>query len=138
MHNSVELLLNLIWVAISATAFLAWARWRRSSSSRAVPPPMVRGLLVISCVLLLLLPVISITDDLSQMPTLAEGNRLQDVLKAPELRGIHIVSAILPAILLPLRSKSRTVTRNFFAEVLVAIHDIWSPSIDKRPPPSLA
>ncbi len=100
---------------------------------------MLRGLLVISCILLLLLPVISITDDLSQMPTLAEGNRLQDVLKAPELRGIHMVSAILPAILLPLRPKSRTVTRNFFAQKPVAIHEIfWSPLIDKRPPPSLA
>jgi hypothetical protein len=100
---------------------------------------MLRGLLVISCVLLLLLPVISITDDLSQMPTLAEGNRLQDVLKAPELRGIHVVSAILPAILLSFRPKSRIVTRNFFAEAPVAIRYIfWSPCIDKRPPPSLA
>jgi hypothetical protein len=100
---------------------------------------MLGGLLVISCILLLLLPVISITDDLSQMPTLAEGNRLQDVLKAPELRGIHIVAAILPAILLPLRAKSRTVTRNFYSEAPVAIQDIfWSPFIDKRPPPSLA
>lgn len=138
MQNSLELLLNLIWLAIAGTAFSSWTRWRRSSSSQTVPP-MLRGLLVISCILLLLLPVISITDDLSQMPTLAEGNRLQDVLKAPELRGIHIVSAILPAILLPFRPKSRTVTRNFFSEAPVAIQNIfWSPSIDKRPPPLLA
>jgi hypothetical protein len=113
-------------------------RWRRSSSSQTVPP-MLRGLLVISCILLLLLPVISITDDLSQLPTLAEGNRLQDVLKAPELRGIHVVSAILPAILLPFRPKSRIVARNFFSESPVPIQEIfWSPCIDKRPPPSLA
>lgn len=132
-----ELLLNLVWLAIAATAFFSWARWRRISSSRAVPP-MLRGLLVVSCILLLLLPVISITDDLGQMPTLAEGNRLQDVLKASELRGIHIFSAIMPAILLPLRAKSRTVTRNFFSEVPVPIQEIlWSPSFDKRPPPSL-
>lgn len=100
---------------------------------------MLRGLLVISCILLLLLPVISITDDLSQMPTLAEGNRLQDVLKAPELRGIHIVSAILPAILLSFRPKSPTFARNFFSESPVSIQGIfWSSCIDKRPPPSLA
>ena len=100
---------------------------------------MLRGLLVISCILLLLLPVISITDDLSQLPTLAEGNRLQDVLKAPELRGIHFVSAILPAILLPFRPKSSIVARNFFSEFPVSIQDIfWSPCIDKRPPPPLA
>ena len=99
---------------------------------------MLRGLLVISCILLLLLPVISITDDLSQLPTLAEGNRLQDVLKAPELRGIHVVSAFLPAILLPFRPKSPTFARKFFAQPPVPIQEIfWSPCIDKRPPPSL-
>ena len=138
MQKSVELLLNLIWLAIAASAFCSWMRWRRSSSSRAVPP-MLRGLLVISCILLLLLPVISITDDLSQLPTLAEGNRLQDVLKAPELRGIHVVSAILPALLMPFGPKSPTFARSFFSVSAVPIQEIfWSPCIDKRPPPSLA
>ena len=100
---------------------------------------MLRGLLVVVCVLALFFPVISISDDLSQVPSLAEGNRLQDVLKSPELRGIYIVSAALPAIWLLLRGEPRPVARNFAGEVPIVLHELfWTPSVDKRPPPQLS
>jgi hypothetical protein len=134
----VELLLNLIWLALSVTAVVSWILWRRSSSSEA-SPQMVRGLLVVVCILALLFPVISISDDLSQVPSLAEGNRLQDVLKSPELRGIYVVCAVLPAIWLLLHTEPRLVVRNFAAEIPADLNNLfWTPSVDKRPPPQFA
>src|SRR5689334_14761123 len=94
-----ELLLNLVWIATASAALVAWVAWRRSSDSDAVPK-MLRGTMVVVCVLALLFPVISISDDLSQTPGLVESSRLQDVLKAPELRGIYHMAATLPAVFL--------------------------------------
>jgi len=133
----VELLLNLIWVGIAGAALFSWAKWRYSSSSREAPQ-MLRGVVVVLCILFLLLPVISITDDLSQVASLAESNRLQDVFKSPELRGIYIVSAVLPAILLPRAPERESTTRNIAIESGRIPNEIfWSPSIERRPPPQL-
>lgn len=133
-----ELLLNLIWLALSVTALLSWICWRRGSSSEN-SVQMVRGLLVVLCIIALLFPVISISDDLSQVPSLAEGNRLQDVLKSPELRGIYIVCAVLPAIWLLLHTEPRLVDRNVATEIPAELHNLlWAPSVDKRPPPQFA
>jgi hypothetical protein len=131
-----ELVLNLVWITISTSALLAWANWRMGSSSDSAPQ-MLRGLLVVGCILALLFPVVSISDDLSQTLTLAEGNRMQDVFKAPELRGIYFLSAILPSLLLRGQLESRNLTRSFAAQAPVVLHKIcWSPVIEKRPPPS--
>lgn len=133
-----ELLLNLIWVAISGTALLAWVHWRRNSRSRSAPE-MVRGLMVLICVLALLFPVISISDDLSQTLSLAEGSRLQDVLKSPELRGIYYVASALPIIAPTLQPSSGAPRRNLDPESPVRPQPIlWTSFIDRRPPPSPA
>ena len=92
--------------------------------------------MVVICILALLFPVISITDDLAESAVLAEGSKLQDVLKTPEMRGIYHLAAILPALPLRLENESRAVTRNLAAETAVSLQEIfWSPSIEKRPPP---
>jgi hypothetical protein len=137
MQSALELLLNLCWLAISALALFAWIDWRRNSSSLAAPR-MLRGLLVVVCILALLFPVISISDDLSQTLSLAEGNRLQDVLKAPELRGIYSIAAILP-MTLQLAPRSVSMTSNLGSEPTFVLHEIfWTSAIDNRPPPHSA
>src|SRR5215469_3963458 len=134
MQAALELLLNLCWLAISGLALFTWIDWRRSSSSEAAPP-MLRGLLVVVCILALLFPVISISDDLSQTLSLAEGSRLQDVLKAPELRGIYSIAAILP-MTLQLAPRSVSLTSNIGSEPTFVLREIfWTRAIDKRPPP---
>ena len=55
-----ELALNLIWVSLALPAYLLW----RSKGPRS---RSVGGLLVLSCCLALLFPVISATDDLHAM-----------------------------------------------------------------------
>jgi len=99
---------------------------------------MWRGLAIVVCLLALLFPVISISDDLSQVPGLAEANRLQDVLKAPELRATGHLAVILPITLLALQPQARAAIRNFTLVPLVLHEHFWAPAIDKRPPPSLA
>lgn len=132
-----ELLLNLIWAVISAAALLAWICRRRNSSSDVLPE-MLRGVVVVVCILVLLFPVISISDDLSQTLSMAEGNRLQDVLKAPDLRGV-LVSTTLPALSLLLQPEQHGVARSSATEPSFNQHEIfWTPFIEKRPPPVLA
>jgi len=97
---------------------------------------MVRGVIVVFCVTALLFPVISMSDDLSQIPGLAESNRIQDILKAPELRAVYHLSAILPEVLLPLWPESSNLARNAGTEYSSSRYEMfWSPSVEKRPPP---
>lgn len=57
----VELLLNLCWLALVLPAFLLWRR--RSSSDRTVRRSFL-FLCALGCVLILLFPIISASDDL--------------------------------------------------------------------------
>lgn len=93
-------------------------------------------MLVITCVLALLFPVISISDDLSQTISLAEGSRLQDVLKAPELRGTYYAAPALPGLVIAPQIQSPIQTRNFQPELPISSYELLrTASIEKRPPP---
>ena len=94
---------------------------------------MTCGLLVVICILALLFPAISISDDLSQTPGLAEGTRIQDTLKAPDLRAVdRLAIALIAPPVAPIEPRVWGVTE----EPTVAPRDhFWLPFIDKRPPP---
>ena len=76
-----ELALNLVCLLLVCATVLAWTVWRRNSVSRVVPQ-LGFGFVVIACVLTLVVPAISITDDLAQAPLPTESVKSQDVLKA--------------------------------------------------------
>lgn len=139
MQSVGELLLNLCWLAISGLAlFTCYLDRLAAELVFAGSSADAAGLLVVICMLALLFPVISISDDLSQTLSLAEGSRLQDVLKAPELRGIYCLAAILPTTL-QLASQSQTVMSTIGSKPAFVLHDIfWAPAIDNRPPPHSA
>lgn len=92
---------------------------------------------MIGCILMLVLPAISISDDLAQAPVLAEGVKLQDVLKAPEQFIQFLIAATLVLALFSLRrivlwreaQSSQGLLEKLFC---------WSPNIEKRPPPYFA
>jgi uncharacterized iron-regulated membrane protein len=133
----VELFFNLLWVALACSTSLAWMMWRRRSRWREAPT-LLRGLMVVVCILALLFPVISISDDLSQTPGLAEGTRIQDILKAPDLRSAAPVAAI--AVLLTLLQPDRRATPGRVSfEAAVGYRELFRiPAIENRPPPQLA
>jgi hypothetical protein len=69
----VELTLNLVWAGIAATLLLFWAA---RSSGRSSEPRLARAdarrtataLLALVCVICILFPIISMTDDLNASP----------------------------------------------------------------------
>ena len=131
-----ELALNLVCVLITCGSVLAWTVWRWRSDSDLVPE-LGRGLFVISCILMLALPAISISDDLAQAPVLAEGVKLQDVLKAPEQFIQFVVAATL---VLSLFLLGRVVLWREAQSSRGLLERLcsWSPNIERRPPPDPA
>lgn len=83
---------------------------------------------------MLILPVISITDDLALAPALAEGTKLQDALKAPEQFIQFVVAA---SVVLALFALGRIVlwSEPQSSHRLLDLLCSWSPNIEKRPPP---
>src|SRR5271166_662528 len=66
-----ELLLNLIWLTIAAGALVAFTRSRRRSA-RMAHVPYVQALIALACVVVLLFPVISASDDLHPAQAVVE------------------------------------------------------------------
>jgi hypothetical protein len=65
-----ELALNLFWVVLSLLALRHWVVRAREAGQRR--SDLLRGVVVLSCILLLLFPIISVTDDLHASSELAE------------------------------------------------------------------
>src|ERR1700674_707751 len=68
-----ELFLNLCWLSLLLPCYLLWRQ--RTSSDRPAAPPLV-FLCALGCALILLFPVISVTDDLHVVrPEMEESER---------------------------------------------------------------
>jgi hypothetical protein len=68
-----ELLLNLLWGALAVTAFCAVVRARQDCAG-SLSVSIFRTLLAVACVLILLFPVISASDDLHPTQNLFEDS----------------------------------------------------------------
>jgi hypothetical protein len=98
-------------------------------------PELLRGLIVICCIFAIILPTISVTDDLAQAPFLAEGVKI-DALGGPE----HLIIQFLGAAVVLIQpffffrraacwweaSSSHGISEQLFC---------WNPNIESRPPP---
>ena len=70
-----ELILNLFWLFLAVPAIWVWRRPTPSCADRLIRFGPLRCLLVLSCTLLLLFPVVSATDDLHAMrPEMEESS----------------------------------------------------------------
>lgn len=135
-----ELLLNLAWIAMTLAAFCLFLR-NRGLSSQLPKVPYWKALLALACVLILLFPVISASDDLHPTQAVLEDatKRIQQVV-AP----LHHVQAgpttvMLPAslaVLLVFALAGSQVSHPFACEARV-IHRERTPR-DGRSPPDLS
>ena len=76
-----ELLLNVLWLLLAVPAVWAWRR-EALSSGGLTRPRALRCLVILSCTLLLLFPVVSATDDLHAMrPEMEESSPSKRVIK---------------------------------------------------------
>jgi hypothetical protein len=93
-----ELLLNLIWLAIGAGALVAFARRRRGSAWLA-QVPYGKALLALACVVVLLFPVISASDDLHPAQAVVEdaSKKLQLAIAPLHLQRTSPSWFLLPA-----------------------------------------
>jgi len=87
-----ELLLNLIWLALAAGALLTFAR-RRQESALPAQGSRWTSLLALSCVLLLLFPVVSASDDLHPTQAVVEDASKKIQLAVAPLHLLRTVSS---------------------------------------------
>lgn len=92
-----ELLLNLIWISLAPVAFFWFLRGRRVSG-QLDRVPYHKPLVALFCVLVLLFPVVSASDDLHPTQViLEEASKRVQLAVAP----LHLVSPSPPASMLP-------------------------------------
>lgn len=77
--SRVEILFNLGWLAVTISFWGLWLRRRRGVGKRAALPAVAVQLMALTMLTAILLPVISITDDLhsSQLPAEVKRSVLQ-------------------------------------------------------------
>jgi len=95
-----ELLLNLLWIAIALAAFsLLWAS--RGLSSQLPKVPYWKAVLALACVLALLFPVVSASDDLHPTQAVLEDatKRIQQAVAPFQHGPAASFTAMLPALL---------------------------------------
>ena len=135
-----ELLLNTFWLVIAAGALGVWIRrWRRGAKRQDLP----LQLFALGCVLVLLLPVISVTDDLHATTLAVEASGLsRKILKSITPNGASArtrlrVLPLVPLLALfsaPIRKLVGTSTeQRFLLSLTVFIYPV-----DSRAPPSAA
>ena len=130
----VELLLNLVWLLLSGVSACWWVCVHLRSDAKGLPG-YYKGLLILGCILFVLFPVVSISDDVAQTPALAEDGARKQVLtvaKATEL--IHPTPAAALSKLVPgwgsaFWRESENGQESFGTPTSV------DPNIENRPPP---
>jgi hypothetical protein len=135
-----ELLLNIFWLLIAAGALGIWIRqWRRGARRRGLPLPLC----ALGCVLVLLFPVISATDDLHATALVVEASGFsRKILKSitPTGASAHAWLQVLPALLLLALFSAATpklVDTATEQRVLLSVTGFIHP-VDARAPPAAA
>ncbi len=67
-----ELVLNLSWLLLAVACYHFW--WPRQRRAGAGKPRCFRGLLALGCALVVLFPIISVTDDLHEEQAVMEDS----------------------------------------------------------------
>ena len=134
-----ELLLNIFWLIIAAGALGIWIRqWRRGARWRGLP----LQLCALGCVLVLLFPVISATDDLHTTALVVEASGFsRKILKSITPTGasahpwLQVLSAVPLLALFP-AVKSKLVDSATEQRFLLSVAGFIHPVDGRAPPPA--
>jgi NADH:ubiquinone oxidoreductase subunit 6 (subunit J) len=109
-----ELLLNLVWLALALLSFFAFVRKRKLSSVRS-QCPYGTALLALACALVLLFPVVSASDDLHPTQAVLEDatKRVQQLAASLHSGNLVSFSAMVFALL-----------ATYLLAALIALH-VW-------------
>lgn len=138
----VELFLNFIWLFVSVLLVVHWTRASKPESSRQIGKAVVALLLLI----VVLLPVISATDDLIAMTGLLEGEHAEHVVRRGEMPlldveqgGVTPISLTLFAVLFVDLAFLRTLmARVVLRSGALRLVDGFGSATGIRPPPAVA
>ncbi len=128
-----ELILNAVWFVLSLALIVSWVRRKGDAC-----PPQSRGLVLLGCLLVLLFPVISITDDLhseqlAMEDASATSKRIQNADSGRiALQGVVVAPLSSPAA--PVWHVFGTVTADHSAPSV----SFFSLVRSERAPPSVA
>lgn len=130
-YAAVELLFNLAWLALAAALlFLYGAR----APSFAAEHRRITSAIALACILALLFPVISISDDLSCNPDLAESNASKKWVAAATLARPPLSAWLgTPP---PVRGARREAALD--AGCRAQSPALSSSNLNRRPPPALS
>ena len=130
--ESVELALNIAWLIVAATLLLLCGARALSFTEKR---RRITALIALTCLIWLLFPVISITDDLNAGYSVFEGT----AVKKPSPAG-GAVMALLPAnrLAIPARSKASWRETNLHADLSGITQEFFSFDLSRRPPPRFA
>ncbi|MGC2297445.1 MAG: hypothetical protein WA476_01495 [Acidobacteriaceae bacterium] len=133
----VEIFFNLLWMAITVALGAAWISGRRNLRAQSVLPAIGLQFVALALLAVILLPAISLTDDLQSTTNPAETERLSrrgDLQPSPD-QPVHPIPValalfVVPRIFQPLRAtgilpdaQPRQQTSGF------------SSAVETRPPP---
>src|SRR5437660_4918161 len=118
-----ELLLNTFWLVIAAGALGVWIRrWRRGAKRQDLPLP----LFALGCVLVLLLPVISVTDDLHATTLAVEASGLsRKILKSITPSGASARTRLRVLPLVPLLALFSAPIRSLVGTAPERVWQAW-------------
>jgi hypothetical protein len=135
----VEIFFNLLWVGVTIALGAVWLAARCRGTTSLLPSVGVQ-LTAFVVLALVLLPVISLTDDLQARITPAETEhfvRRGDLQPSPD-QGLHALPVALTLVFIP-RLPPETTRESLAAEQtpLRQMH-AFSHALAKRPPPTAA
>jgi hypothetical protein len=135
----VELLFNLLWLALSLTLCGSWLIRRKCSGDGTLRVSTTVQIVTLAVLIVILLPVVSLTDDLQACTTPAEAEHLirRDVTPANGTHPFHAAS-IVEAALLSFHDASRLQTLAYLSPVTKVEAPGGDPLsiVGNRPPPA--
>ena len=138
-NDSMELLLNTIWLLLAIATFLLWVPRKARSAPADRDPSSFVAVLALACALVLLFPAISLTDDLhAEQATMEDSSRT--VMKARGLAQECLragrAAFMLAPVITPCAYTGRFVI--FGSVVLLKTHvfrlNVISPHAGRAPP----
>lgn len=127
-----ELALNLVWLVLAAGLLISWGAHALSFPEKH---RLATAALALACVICLLFPVISITDDLNSGATVFEARNL---IKKWSV-SIETPGALLPAMTSVSSGRHATWREvDWSAGVFLHSREFFYSNMSRRPPPPLA
>ena len=122
-----ELALNLGWLVISAAVFGFFSRYLVAQGPER---NLAVGLIALVCVICLLFPVVSMTDDLNSSPAMPEATKLKKLLPS-----VQLVIGLFSHALIHAPGEGVWSALVFKQEQKPSQQELLSFDLSRRPPP---